>query len=365
MQRIAFFGTYNSFDFFQIGGCESFVRRLAFQIITRGYNVDYILYGAEQKKVVDPYPGLQLKYYLKFEHALKALENKYEHILTIYIYPKNRIKFATFRKKYGDSSHFHLINFSWYDSLIKRILMFRGTKYAPYNGWLICISKRQYQYIKKIAKNAIYILPPVPEDYFIKPNEKPKNKDIKITFLGRIEPGKGIKEVIDIFKKLRNGDKFECVIYGIRIPEDKESYAIHNCLREQKYIKYVEVDRQRYSVQVEEMVKKVLKETDIFILPYEKLSSTIDTPLLLLEAMASLCVTITKPFGNIPDIYGESKFLVPQKKFTSLVIDLLKSISLIEIFKERERIYEQNMKLNFNSENIANIFLECLKSRTS
>ena len=109
----------------------------------------------------------------------------------------------------------------------------------------------------------VYLLPPVPEEYFLKPEEKPVNKKIKITFLGRIDPGKGIGEVIEIFKALKNDSRFECSIYGMHIPEHKESVEIHNWLKRQKDIRYIEIDRQKYSPAVEEFVKNVLKENGV------------------------------------------------------------------------------------------------------
>jgi hypothetical protein len=82
---------------------------------------------------------------------------------------------------------------------------------------------------------------------------------------------------------LKDADRFECSIYGIHIPEHRESLQIHNRLKNQKGIKYFEIDRQNYSPEVEGLVGSILKKTDVFIQPYEKLSSTIDTPLLLLR----------------------------------------------------------------------------------
>ncbi|MDI6701324.1 MAG: glycosyltransferase [bacterium] len=356
--KIAFLGLRQAFDYFQIGGTESFVRRIATQMVKEGNEIDYILYGDKENKEIEVIPGLILRYFITFEDALETLSEKYEHIIIIYLLPKNRLKYATFRKQKKNKTKFHFVYFSWPDSLIKRKLYFSEARLFPYNGKLFCISKRQYEYVSKWADNAIYLLPPVPGNYFLTPEEKQKNEKIKVTFLGRIDPGKGIRKVIDIFKTLKGGDKYECCIYGIHIPEDKQSLEIRNWLRKQKDIKYIEVDRQRYSPSVDDYVRCVLKETDIFIQPYQRLSSTIDTPLLLLEAMASLCAVLTKPYGNIPDIYGKSKFLISPERFVQDTIKLLKGISYDELLTERNRIYEQNLRLNFNSENIAEIFLE-------
>lgn len=358
--KITFFGLRQAFDYFQIGGTESFVRRITNQLIDGGEEVDYIMYGSEKKEIAVS-SEFKLKYFERFEDALNAIENNYQHVITIHLFPKDRLKFGFFRKKYKNTTKFHLIYFSWPDSLIKRKLMFAEARIFPYNGKLFCISRRQYNYVKKWAKNAIYLLPPVPEDYFKKPEEKPKNKKIKITFLGRIDVGKGIKEVIELFKTLKDNPKFDCAIYGIHTPEDKRASEIHNWLKQQENIKYIAVDRQNYFSQTEEMTKRVLRETDIFLQPYQKLSSSIDTPVLLLEAMASLCAVITKPFGNIPEIYGQSEFLIPPEKSLPYTFNLLKNLSLNELIKERKRIYKQIQTLNFKTSEATRRFFNALK----
>lgn len=358
--RIAFWGWKNSFDYFQIGGTESFVRRLAGELVESGAEVDYVMYGSGERRDVKLSAMFNLRYFVRFKDVLEFLSNNYDHIVTIYLFPLDRLKFARFRKKQGNNIRFHFIYFGWPDFSVKRHLLFAEAKLFPYNGRLFCISKRQYQYLGQSSKNVTYLMPPVPEDYFIELENKPIHEKIKITFLGRIDPGKGIIDVVEIFKVLNKCTGFECTIYGIHIPEDKKSLKLHNWLKKQDEINYIEVERQNYSRNVEEMVKSVLKESDIFIQPYRKLSSTIDTPLLLLEAMASLCAVVTKPFGNISEIYGRSKFLVPEKDFIPHVIDLLKNTSYKEIIKERQRIYERNKRLDFHAAKITRIFIDAL-----
>jgi len=357
--NLTFFGLKQAFDYFQIGGTESFVRRLAVEMVQRGYKVDYVLYGGNNAyKQLSPLPGITLKYFKSIEEALNAIkQKKYEHVVTIYLFPKDRFKYASFRRKNKELMVFHFCYFGWPDSIIKRKLYFSEARIFPYNGKLFCISKRQYDYVSRWEKNAVYLLPPVPENYFLKPEEKPINGKMRITFLGRIDPGKGIKEVIDIFRALKDDKKFECSIYGVHISEHKESLRIHNWLKSQKDIKYVEVDRKKYSSAVEEFVRSILKETDIFIQPYQKLSSTIDTPLLLLETMASLCAVITKPFGNIPDVYGKSRFLISPERFFSDAINQIRGITKDDLIEERNRIYKQNKKLDFSLESVVNRFI--------
>ncbi len=360
--RIAFIGLKNSFDFNHIGGVESFVRRLAVQMAQQGNDVDYILYGDKENREISLQPGLHLRYFKSFKEALDAIKG-YDHVVAIYLLPKDRLQYAFFRKRNSKSTSFHFIYFSWPDSLLKRKLYFYEARLAPWNGKLFCISQRQYDYIGRWAKDPVHILPPVPENYFLKPEEKPNNDKIQITFLGRIDPGKGIKEVIEIFNALKTDDRFKCSIYGIHLPEHRESVEIHNRLKNQHAITYIEVDRRKYSPSVESFAGNVLKEADIFIQPYKRLSSTIDTPLLLLEAMASLCAVITKPFGNIPDLYGKSSFIINPENFVQDTIKFLKSISFDDLTKEQKRIYEENKKLNFSTESVTNKFVNAIKEQ--
>lgn len=358
--RIAFWGWRNSFDYFQIGGTESFVRRLTEGLVGSGAEVDYVMYGSSERHEVKLSAVFKLRYFVRFEDALAFLSNNYDHIVTIYLFPLDRLKFARFRKRYGNDIKFHFVYLGWPDLSIKRWFYFAEAKLFPYNGRLLCISRRQYRHLRQSLGNVTYLMPPVPENFFIEPEDKPIHEKIKITFLGRIDVGKGIEDVIEIFKVLNKSSRFECSIYGIHIRENKKSLMLHNWLKEQDEINYIEIDRQNYSRNVEEMVSGVLRESDIFIQPYKRLSSTIDTPLLLLEAMASLCVVITKPFGNIPEIYGESRFLIPVDNFLSDATAFLQNVSLDEIRRERKRIYEQNKTLSFQTAEMTRTFLDAL-----
>ncbi len=360
--RIAFWGWKNSFDYFQIGGTESFVRRLTSKLNDNEVKVDYIMYDAENRKDVVINDRLKLKYFVKFEDALENLKSCYDHVITIYLFPLDRLKFAHFRKKHNRNIKFHFVYTGWPDSSIKRWLMFLEAKLFPYNGKLFCISKRQYQYLKQSSKNVMYLMPPVPEEFFIEPKNKPINEKAIITFMGRIDPGKGIEDVIEAFGRLSTDGRYECSIYGIHLSGNKKSFDIHNRLKAQNIIKYVEVDRLAYSQNIEDMVRDVLHKTDIFVQPYKRLSSTIDTPLLILEAMANLCVVVTKAFGNIPEIYGQSSFFVRENNFAEQFIKIVNDLSIDDIVTERQRVYDQARSLGFGADRAVKLFLEALCS---
>lgn len=354
--RIAFFSHHSAYEPGNIGGTESYIRRMASEFIAQGHSAACVTYGNINDST---FAAWSIPHYSNthLNTALTRLKTDFDHVVEIYIPPRDRIRFARYRQAQRNAVKFHFVLFNWADSRLKRFLYFSEPRYFPYNGKLICISKRQYEFVSTWADNAILLLPPVPDNYF--PGEKPHASDkIRLVFLGRIDPGKGVNEVLQIFEHLKNDPKLELALYGIHFPADKPSVEIHRKLTGQTTIKYVSVERGQYSPANDDFVRNVLKNTDIFIQPYKKLSSTIDMPLLLLEAMASLCAVITKPFGNIPDIYGDSPFLISERNFVPSALQLLVNVDTAAIAKERERILERNNALSFRAEAVAVKFLQ-------
>ena len=100
----------------------------------------------------------------------------------------------------------------------------------------------------------------------------------------------------------------------------------------------------------------ILRDTDILLLPYQKLSSTIDTPVLLLEGMASLCAILTRPLGDIPEIYGASRLLLSEPAAAAPII--LESRDFLE--EERQRIRRRNQELGFGLDQILNQFIQAI-----
>lgn len=356
--RIAIFNYCKGSDYFNIGGNESLLRRLTKELAKQGVLIDWLLYGAEEEKEVAPELGVRIKYFRNLSGAIATLNAGYDHVLTTYLRPADRIKFGRFRKSCSVSAKFHFLYLSYPESAIRKFVCFLEAKMFPYSGRVFCVSTRQLNYVSRLYGNAACLLPPVPAEYFVQPLNKPQNKKITVTFLGRVDPGKGIAEVVDVFLKMADDSRFECAIYGIHFPFNKESVAIHKDLLKQRKIRYVPVDRQRYSPEVDGFVRDILASTDIFLQPYQKLSSTIDTPLLLLEAMASLCAVITKPFGNIPDVYGKSEFLLSPDGFVESAVDLLNRTTRESLQKERVRVYARNTELQFDSAAMAERFLK-------
>lgn len=352
--RIAFFGQKYFFDYFKIGGFESFARRLATGIANWGNEVDYILYDAPAEYSVEVLPNLRVNYFRTFKEASSILLNgDYDHVFRVWLARRDRLKYLWLARTAGGKTKWHHCYLAWPDSLIKRHLaMVEGRLDSP-GGYNICVSPRQYQALKKVGNKARLLIPPVPEDYFIRPENKGLDDRIRVTFLGNLSRDKCIEEVIALLTNLQKSPRFHCSIYGTHDRLNPHSVEMHNRLRSQHDINYVHLDMEQYSGEVDTLVKDVLHDTDVFIQPYLTLKNTLDLPLLLLEAMASLCAVITTPAGDVAKIYGESRFVIPLPQFLHQAENLLSNLSHEQLNAERTRLHRRNREINFGLASVA------------
>lgn len=357
--RIAFFGQKRFSDYYQIGGFESLIRRLALYLSNKGNRVEYLIYENWDEKEIYIFPNLKLKYFINFEDAINEIKSQqYDHILPVKLKIKDRIKYIKFiRGKSEINSHYLALVYP--GCLKRKLIAVEGNLFAK-NGKIFCFSPRIYEFFRKYSMKASFLIPPVPEEYFLSSEKKPKNEGIKITYLGNLTPDKYIEEVIKLFIYLNKSHRFETTIYGTFDPLNLASLNVHKKLMSQKEIKYIYINRDKYSSEVEGVVRKILMENDVLVQPYRTLINTLDTPLLLLEAMASLCVVVTTRIGNIRDIYGESSFILSKDNFLGEAKILLEKLDYEMIQKERERIWKRNQLLQFDLDSIGKRFIEAL-----
>ncbi|MFC1893553.1 glycosyltransferase [Chloroflexota bacterium] len=359
--KLAFFGKYPSFPYFGIGGTNSLVRRLSIEMVSRhNIQVDHVAYGLRLEEEITHQTGLQSRHYRTLGASLEALKN-YDHVITVYLPPRDLLTYMRFRTRYGSKIRFHMLHQSWPESAIKRNLIFALDSLVPFNGQTFSVSPRLMHHTQHYTNQAALLLPPVPTDYFIRLSEKPSSDKIRVTFLGRIDPGKGIPEVIKIFCTLADYHQVQPVVHGIFWEENSTAVELHNKLLHQNRFQYVPCKWTDYSNETEDMIRTVLKDTDILVLPYRRLSSTIDTPLLLLEAMASLCAVITKPYGNIPNIYGKSPCLMDNPDFIEKAVKIIASAKEWLPY-ERERIAHRTTSLVFDTASVTKHLVDTLRA---
>jgi glycosyltransferase involved in cell wall biosynthesis len=361
--NFALFGLYGVFDYFRIGGLESFNRRLAGGLARLGHQVDFILYGAPNSdfKLVDD--NISVHHSEDLSKALQFLvqEQRYDHVITFYLPPADRLRYLYFRFLYRHKLCFHQIYFNWPDSPLKRKGMFVDARLYPFNGRLFCISPRQFNVARQWCPRATLLFPPVPESYFVEPDAKPKHEKVQVTYIGRTEANKGIEAVLQLAAFLQDCPQVEVAIHGFHHKTLPASVKTHEWLSQQQEIRYVYTPFEGYSPALEDNLRQTLKNTDILLLPYRKLSSTIDTPLLLLEGMASLCAIVTHKLGNIPDIYGPGPFLLDESADITGIGEKIKSAPGL-LDQERQRIYHQNQLLGFKLNNTVERLVDALST---
>jgi glycosyltransferase involved in cell wall biosynthesis len=357
--NIAFFGSYGAFDYFKIGGIESLTRRLAGELLRRGHRVGFVVYGAPTTGDEIAGAGINLHYRPTLKAALATIAHSYDQVLTLYLHPRDRLIYLQFRRAQRHRLCFHRLCNGWPDSSLKRWASNLDARLYPFNGRLFCISLRIKKAVSQWSEKGVLLLPPVSEAYFLTPESKPWHQTVKVTYIGRTEPAKGIEEVINLHRLFQNPSAWDLTIYGFYHQNHADAVRIHEWLAHQQEIRYVNTPFEGYSPGVEDNLVQVLAESDILLLPYLRLSSTIDTPVLLCEGMASLCAVFTRPWGDIPTIYGPSPFLLNKVEEMGEVLNRLpRSQELLK--QERERIYQRNKQLGFNTEMVAQHFLEAI-----
>ena len=89
-----------------------------------------------------------------------------------------------------------------------------------------------------------------------------------------------------------------------------------------------------------------LDSTDYFIQPYSSISSTVDTPLLLLEAMSRNCNILTTQIEQATDIVGV-KNTFPIENFVDMAFDFIISRRKFKYYyKLLSPIEQANILLN-------------------
>jgi len=352
--KIAFFGKQGSFDYANIGGTNSLLRRLSEELTGRyGHQVDFVLYGTETAEV-NHARNFRSCYYSTYSDALSSLTS-YDHVVLIYLPIWDIPLFRSLCRRYKEQITFHNVYPVWPESPIKRKLLYFCNQQIPTNGYNFAVSNRINEELSKKGLKCARLWPPVPENYFKTLSDGPSHDAVNVTYIGRLDVDKGILETLDLFDKLSKFPEITLQLYGTYWETDPVAIKIHDRLVKQDVFPYYPVDFKSYTTEVDEMVRNTLFNTDIFIQPYRKLSSTIDTPLLILEAMAALCAVVTKPYGNIPDIYGHSPCLINGTNFVAEAAKLiLQSDDWLDA--EKERLNYQNRQLKFDVSNVANQF---------
>jgi len=248
-------------------------------------------------------------------------------------------------------------------SALKRMLGSADLRIVPLNGALFVISPRLYNMVKQWAQRPFLMLPPAPDDWFLRAADKTTHSPLRISFIGRIDPGKGAKEAVDLFYRIKDNNKLSCRFYGYTFEQGRISKAEEELYRRLKALPagtFVESCYTTYMPEVDQEIKKAMAETDILLLPYRAVSSTADMPLVFMEGMASLCtLVIPQVAADLPEVYGPSKFYIQKEELVDEMDHIITSAGSI-LEEERRRSEERNALLNFGLAATATLFKRAL-----
>ncbi len=359
MSRIAFFGLANTVNFHHIGGLDSLVRRLSLALAEMGDEVELIHYGAQHDEEDCFGPRVVQRYFQSLGSALQHVRKHSEHVVSFYLLPRDRPAFARFRRRHRKSMTFHHLYSVLSESGLKKRLLFADARISPFNGRLFCISPRLHRSVAKWTSAATLLLPPVPADFFCQMHDRPRDGKLRVLYAGRLDPAKGVCEAEAVFHRLADRKDIETMICGYAWDDQAESVAVHERLLADRSIVYDHADYRSWSPVADEHLRDLLRQADVLLLPYRRLSSTIDMPLLLLEAMASLCAVITPDLGDLKQTYGDSCFALENGWDTETVVNMVEDAEP-RLETERRRLTQQNTVLRFDVQSVAEGFQDAI-----
>ena len=313
MKKVVNFVAYkNTFEWDQIGGTDSYMRRLSLGLINSETKVNWLFYG-KKDIAISPVEELKIYHFNSFKNLFTQIEKLNEPIIICYLKPIDRLKLIFY--SLNKNINLYYLSFFFPDNILKKTLRYLEIKFTRYKS-IFCVSKRILLFTKKIKSNAIFLPPIIPSQYFSIGKEKitkriPINGKINVSFIGRLDPRKGIYEVINLINQNKNKN-INWLISGIYISNDIKKTQILNTLKRLPKVIFVEENRNIYNHKTEKRLLRFFKECNIFLQPYKNLSSTVDLPLLILEAQASGCIVLT----TLPKVLN--RYIInPSKTFSS------------------------------------------------
>lgn len=206
------------------------------------------------------------------------------------------------------------------------------------------MSRRLAECVRRYRNRAHVLIPPVPSEYSRREGDKGGDGKIVVAYIGRLEGGKGALEAVEILEELAGYNDIEARVLAYRCGESAEARELRDRIAGNDRIRYKERTHVGWAGSIEEEMARELGEIDILLLPYRRVNSSIDTPLLLLEGMASLCCCMVRGGGDISEVYGRSPFLIEARSdgdFVKRACELIRGGGWGMVRKERARLVDR------------------------
>ncbi len=282
---MVFFNFRNTISPQRVGGLDTVARAIADLAVAEGLVVEHVSYGWSASERGDNCFGLRFS---DLVEALQYIAHKADVVISFYIDPASRLRFARFRRRHRKRIRFAVYLSVWNPSALRRNLSMVEL-WLRYDGGVYCASERLTSLARRFDRRAS-LLYPLTRSVSPSAHQERSLQPLRLNFSGRFDPRKGLYEAIDIMRHARQLIPCDCTVSGYFWPDDRVEKEVRDRLADNPWIKVHETGVEAWSEEVEKRLERQLAETDIMLLPYRSLSSTVDTPLLLLEAMALKCV---------------------------------------------------------------------------
>ena len=301
MRKLRIISFKNCIELSQIGGTHTIVRRLLGGQNFDAENSELLIYGLSENssEVIQGVPHFYFRTLRDLvSYMAKEKSSRQDWCaLIFYLKPKDRLYFLVYRFISRRNIEYFKYVTEYPESTFKRYFALIDSLILRYNGGYLCVSRRLSRLYGRFFSNAHVLPPPVSDKYFSQA-EQPIADGLgntkTISFFGRSSLGKGTDVVERLFESLQK--KYpECYFHigSYRANENILSEA-HTLVNGK-----AELSGAEWSEQGEKGYINSLLGTDIVVLPYRLLSSTIDTPLVLLEAIACNKVVLTTDVGDL------------------------------------------------------------------
>lgn len=301
--KIAFAGHKNAFDFFKIGGTDALVRRIALCLAQTQpvFILTYCNAAASREEIA---PGIFLIRCTSFQNLLETVTDEgISDVITIYFRASDRLRLITYRSPVT----YHTVLTTYNSALWKRWGLFASSVLC-FGGAKFCISKRIKHAMSRISSRAVLLWPPVDDDFFTDANTAPAAKakersKTRIAYMGRLDWGKGADLAIEFFERTSlSPEAYEFYVYAYPWRNDPFSLKLHTHLQNHPTITYVEAKLVDDLDRMDARLRASIDETDVFVLPYREMLSTIDSPLVPMEIAARGKPLVTTDIEGLPTL---------------------------------------------------------------
>ena len=331
-KSLVFFNYLETIGPSKVGGLDTMARAFGDMARDNGHDVLYLSYGWSASDQCTIGHDIRVG---DFGEALDVLDQHDGLVVSFYIERRNRLPFLVYRWRNRSFKRFLFYISVWNPNRLKRFLGFFELFYS-FNAGTFGASERLVKLGRKFDREVKLMCPPTRstvENHF---RSSEVDTQIFLSFAGRFDKRKGLIEAIEIMKETNSLIECKCLVSGYFWPNDSDEIEIRELLSKHAFIEVRETNVNNWNETAEQRLEEQLVASDVVLLPYKKLSSTVDTPLLVLEAMAKKCVVYMpkRPRELLDFLSVNPRCLAPENDTAAAVARWI-----VILAKDREKLH--------------------------